>query len=107
MPRDDLLTHNQARQLHCELLAGNEQPAGFPKWLLDMVNIADSGCGTSLACHEGIMMNVYKCDTAIDGAAGTFTIKQKGEMKNPIESNKGIGYTPGCVSRCSVSRPQP
>ena len=43
-PRTDYLTHAQATQLHCELLAGNEVPANMPESITKTIAIADTGC---------------------------------------------------------------
>ena len=59
-PRDDLLTHSQAKQMHTELLAGHAQPDDVPQWALDKVDIADSGCGTSFGNRREQFQCVYE-----------------------------------------------
>ena len=87
-PRDDLLTYDQTRQLHTELLAGNAQPEELPRFLKDLVVIADTGCGTSFGNTARLFIDTYKCDTSINGASGMFTARTKGTMKLPMMDDK-------------------
>ena len=91
-PRSDLLTCRQAESLYIELLAGNEQPEHLPASLRALV-IADTGAATSMPNHEDQceVGSVYKCDSRIQGAGGALTIKEKANMRMPMETSRGIG----------------
>lgn len=85
-PRMDLLTHAEAKQLHLELLAGYEAPDGMPSSITDALCIVDTGCGRSMANHVDQFApgSMREHESAIAGAAGTFTTKQCGTMRMPI-----------------------
>ena len=90
-PRDDLLSPDQARQLHLELLAGNEPPQDVPQWMCDLLAIADSGCGTSFGNTTRVYVedSIYDEECSVNGAAGAFTTTKKGTMKMPMETDTG------------------
>lgn len=50
-PRMDLLTQEEAQQLHHELLAGNEVPEWLPSSISQALCIVDTGCGRSMGNH--------------------------------------------------------
>ena len=52
-PREDYLTHAQATQLHTELLAGCEVPAGYPRSITHSLAIGDTGCARSIMIGRG------------------------------------------------------
>ena len=61
-------------------------------WALEKLDIGDSGCGTSLGNRPEIFEGLYECKTAIDGAAGAFETKMKGNMRNPMMTDEhGLG----------------
>ena len=88
-PRDDLITEAQARALHAELLAGHEQPEGIPRWALDKLDLADTGCGTSFGNRREIFESIYLCEADVNGAAGSFITREKGTMRNPLMDTNG------------------
>lgn len=88
-PRDDLLTEAQAKALHAELLAGHEQPEGIPKWALDKLDLADTGCGTSFGNRREIFEHTYMCKSDVNGASGAFVTNEKGTMRNPLMDTHG------------------
>ena len=88
-PRDDLLSEDQARALHAELLAGHKQPKGVPQWALDKIDIADSGCGTSFGNRRELFRDMYLSPSRVNGAAGAFMTKEKGTMFNPLMDDAG------------------
>ena len=90
-PRDDLLSPNEARQLHYELLAGHAAPDHVPQWMCDLLAICDTGCGTSFGNTTRVMAkdSIYDEPCAVNGAAGAFTTTKKGTMKLPMETDDG------------------
>ena len=54
-PRADLLTFEQARQLHLELSAGHEPTPEVPPSITNTLAIVDTGCATSMAPLEDFM----------------------------------------------------
>ena len=92
LPRADLLDHDQCSSLYLELLGGNEVPENLPD-SLKAICIADTGCGTSMPnhpdqCEEG---SIYKCESQVQGAGGTLKVPEKGSLRMPMDTSRGVG----------------
>ena len=74
MPRADLLTWAQAKQMHFELLAGCDQPAGMPLSVTRTIAIADTGCARSMANHTDHFKpgSIHQSESDVSGASGAF-----------------------------------
>ena len=87
-PRDDLLTVNEAHQLHVELLAGHKPPRGTPKGFNELV-IVDSGCATSMGNRREQFDggSIREATRALNGAHGGFSTRFKGDFRYPIDTD--------------------
>lgn len=87
-PRMDLLSHDEAKQLHIELLAGNEVPDWIPPSISHALCIVDTGCGRSMGNHPDQFApgTIRAQESAIAGAAGSFTTKECGDLRLPVET---------------------
>ena len=92
LPRADLLTPEQAGQLHLELLAGCETPKGLPRSITHCLAIADTGCATSMGNSEDHFKpgTLVKSQSKVVGVSGPMTLDRKGEFRYPMETNHGI-----------------
>ena len=86
-PRTDYLTYEQAQQLHCELLAGNEQPP-LPSFYTRTLAIVDGGCATTMGNHRGQFEegSLYPDEAKVNGAGGSFKTKEKGTFQWPMQT---------------------
>eukprot|EP00966_Prymnesium_polylepis_P323304 7379509-Prymnesium_polylepis.1 len=91
-PRDDYFTAEQANQLQIELLAGCDVPENLPRSITHTLAIIDTGCGRSMGNHTDHFEpeSLYDCKSPIDGASGAFVAKQRGNLRWPMESNRGM-----------------
>ena len=92
-PRADLLSFEQARQMHLELIAGHEPPRGIPKAITRTLAIVDTGCATSMAPADDFFEpgSLYSAKVNVIGAGGGLTLNQRGTFRYPMESdNHGI-----------------
>ena len=69
-------------QLHCELLAGNEQP-DLPDYIVKTLAILDTGCATSMANHRGQCEkgSIYASESKVSGASGASKTSEKGKLR--------------------------
>ena len=74
-----------------ELLAGNGEPEELSDDLKQLC-ICDTGCGTSMPNRPGQCRreSIYNSDSLIEGAGGQLTIKQKGYLSLPMQTNRGL-----------------
>ena len=86
LPRADLLTFEQAGQLHHELLAGCEVPEGLPKSITHVLAIADSGCATSMGNHADQFRagSIIDSPSKVIGVSGPMTVGQRGDLQFPM-----------------------
>lgn len=87
-PRADLLTHEEAAQLHCELLAGHDVPSEIPDSIARALCLADSGCGRSMGNHRDQFESgsIRPKVSSVAGAAGTFQTRECGKLRMPLET---------------------
>ena len=91
-PGADYLTHEQAQQLHLELLAGNAVPPKLPRSITHTLAIGDTGCARSMGNHSDQFKkgSIYEHESDVSGAAGAFKTRERGEMALPMGSNVGV-----------------
>ena len=88
-PRADLLSFEQARQMHLELIAGHEPPRGIPEAITWTLAIVDIGCATSMAPTDEFFEpgSLYSAKVNVIGAGGGLTLNQRGTFRYPMESD--------------------
>ena len=87
-PRADLLTAEQAGQLHLELLAGHEPPADLPRSITHVLVIADTGCATTIGNSPDQFKpgSIVESKTDVIGAFGPGTCNKRGHFRFPMET---------------------
>lgn len=87
-PRMDLLTREQADQLHCELLAGHELSEDVPEAFRNVLCIVDTGCGRSMGTHRDHFApgSFIKQKSRITGASGAFETSEAGTLRFPVDT---------------------
>jgi hypothetical protein len=82
LPRADILTPEQAGQLHHELLAGCEVPEGLPKSITHVLVIGDTGCATSMGNHKDQFKggSIVDYPSKVIGVSGPMTVGQRGNL---------------------------
>ena len=75
-----------------ELLAGHEVPKNLPTTITRVLAIGDTGCARSMANHPDQMKkgSIYEHESQVSGVAGKLSVKHRGEMAYPIETNVGF-----------------
>jgi len=89
-PRADLLSFEQARQLHLELSAGHVPTPGIPPSITSTLAIVDTGCATSMAPSDDFFEkgSLYAADVNIIGAGGGLKLNERGTLRYPMESDR-------------------
>eukprot|EP00966_Prymnesium_polylepis_P208091 4820108-Prymnesium_polylepis.1 len=85
-PRADLLTPDQAGQLHQELLAGREVPEGLPKSITHVLVLGDTGCATSMGNSKDHFKagSIVASESKVIGVSGPMTIGERGNFRFPM-----------------------
>ena len=85
-PRADLLTFEQARQMHLELSAGMEPLPNIPPSITETLAIVDTGCATSMAPLDDFFEpgSIYRSDVNVVGASGGLKLDQRGTLRYPM-----------------------
>jgi hypothetical protein len=89
-PRADLLSFEQARQLHLELSAGHAPTPGIPPSITSTLAIVDTGCATSMAPSDDFFEkgSLYAADVNVIGAGGGLKLNERGTLRYPMESDR-------------------
>ena len=94
-PRVDLLSFEQARQLHLELSAGHAPVPGVPPSITNTLAIIDTGCATSMAPSNDFFekgsLYASELDVNVIGAGGGLKLNERGTLRYPMErDNHGV-----------------
>ena len=92
-PRADLLSFEQARQLHLELRTGHAPTPDVPPSITNTLAIIDTGCATSMAPSDDFFEkgSLYKANVNVIGAGGGLKLNERGTLRYPMESDRYHG----------------